>query len=47
MPYLDDGPRDQNIAAMTQVYTDKIEQMVRRHPEQWMWIHRRWKEFRD
>jgi KDO2-lipid IV(A) lauroyltransferase len=47
IPYLDDGPRDQNIAAMTQVYTDKVEEMVRRHPEQWMWIHRRWKEFRD
>ncbi len=44
---LDHGPRDQNIAAMTQIYTDKIEAIVRKHPGQWMWIHRRWKEFRD
>jgi Kdo2-lipid IVA lauroyltransferase/acyltransferase len=47
IPFLDNGPREKNIAVMTQVYTDKIESIVRRHPEQWMWIHRRWKEFRD
>lgn len=38
---LDSDP----IQVMTQVYTDKIETIVRKHPEQWMWIHRRWKEF--
>jgi KDO2-lipid IV(A) lauroyltransferase len=45
--FLDHGLRDQNIAVMTQIYTDKIEAIVRKHPGQWMWIHRRWKEFRE
>lgn len=45
IPMQDFGPRDETIARMTQVYTDKIEEIVRKHPEQWMWIHRRWKDF--
>jgi KDO2-lipid IV(A) lauroyltransferase len=29
--------------AMTQALNDSLEALVRRHPEQWFWIHRRWK----
>jgi KDO2-lipid IV(A) lauroyltransferase len=47
IPFLDHGLRVQNIAVMTQIYTDKIESIIRKHPGQCMWIHRRWKEFRD
>jgi KDO2-lipid IV(A) lauroyltransferase len=28
----------------TQRITDVVERMVRRHPEQWFWLMRRWKE---
>ena len=28
---------------MTQSINDDLEEMVRRHPEQWFWVHRRWK----
>jgi KDO2-lipid IV(A) lauroyltransferase len=29
--------------AMTQALNDSLERLVRRHPDQWFWIHRRWK----
>ena len=29
--------------AITQRYTDALERMARRHPEQYFWLHRRWK----
>ncbi len=29
--------------AMTQALNDSLEALVRRHPAQWFWVHRRWK----
>ena len=29
--------------AMMQEYNDVVEQVAREHPDQWFWIHRRWK----
>jgi KDO2-lipid IV(A) lauroyltransferase len=29
--------------AMTQALNDSLEALVRQHPDQWFWIHRRWK----
>jgi KDO2-lipid IV(A) lauroyltransferase len=29
--------------AFTQLLNDKLEAWVRRHPERWYWVHRRWK----
>jgi Kdo2-lipid IVA lauroyltransferase/acyltransferase len=31
------------VRAITERYTAALEQMVRRHPEQYFWLHRRWK----
>jgi len=37
------GDRRADIAGLTQALTSRIEQWVRERPEQWLWIHRRWK----
>ncbi len=37
------GDRDADILANTQRFTKVIEEIVRRYPEQWLWIHQRWK----
>ena len=34
---------DEAIRLNTQLYNDTLERLIRRHPEQWNWIHRRWK----
>ena len=39
-------PRDRTpeaLAAATQTCTDLIERVVREHPDQWIWMHRRWR----
>lgn len=37
------GRRDEDVAALTQHLTSLIEGWVRETPEQWLWLHRRWK----
>ncbi|MFN3839303.1 MAG: lysophospholipid acyltransferase family protein [Cyclobacteriaceae bacterium] len=37
------GNEEQDIIANTQKFTNIIESAVRKHPEQWLWIHERWK----
>jgi hypothetical protein len=37
------GRRDEDIAALTQRISSVIEGWVRETPEQWLWLHRRWK----
>ncbi len=37
------GRRDEDVVALTQHLTSIIEGWVREQPEQWLWLHRRWK----
>jgi KDO2-lipid IV(A) lauroyltransferase len=37
------GHLEADIAANTQMFTKVIEDYVRRYPDQWLWVHRRWK----
>jgi Kdo2-lipid IVA lauroyltransferase/acyltransferase len=41
IPHSEDAAAD--ILAGTQLCTDVIEAWIRRYPDQWLWIHRRWK----
>jgi KDO2-lipid IV(A) lauroyltransferase len=31
------------VLALTQAHTDRLAEFVRRHPDHWFWVHRRWK----
>jgi len=37
------GNRENDVLATTALYTAEIEKFVRAYPDQWMWIHKRWK----
>jgi len=37
------GHLEADIAANTQMFTKVIEDYVRKYPDQWLWVHRRWK----
>ncbi len=43
IPFEERESRDETLAHNTQRYTAVIEQAVRATPEQWTWIHKRWK----
>ncbi|SIN78485.1 lysophospholipid acyltransferase family protein [Halodesulfovibrio marinisediminis] len=38
-----EGTREEKLQQITRFYTDAIERIVRKHPEQWFWMHNRWK----
>jgi KDO2-lipid IV(A) lauroyltransferase len=38
-----DGNREDAVIENTQRFSRALEQMIRRHPDHWNWIHRRWK----
>lgn len=43
LPMMQTGDAEADALANTAVFTAKIEEAIRQNPEQWLWMHRRWK----
>lgn len=42
--YADPGvPRQQEVKRLASMYTKRLEDFIREHPGQWVWMHRRWR----
>ena len=41
---IEEGDPDEVVRRNTRAYNEALERLVLRHPEQWFWMHRRWKE---
>ncbi len=39
------GDLSEDLRTNTQIMTDAIETMLRNHPEQWFWVHKRWRKY--
>lgn len=37
--------KEESIKQLTQLFCYKTEEIIKKHPDQWMWVHRRWKKF--
>ncbi|MFH1227066.1 MAG: lysophospholipid acyltransferase family protein [Planctomycetota bacterium] len=43
--YKQTGDKNRDIQCITQLYIKGIELLIRKYPEQWIWFHRRWKQY--
>ncbi|HEX3893724.1 MAG TPA: lysophospholipid acyltransferase family protein [Terracidiphilus sp.] len=43
LQFLRTGQSKEDVLAATQQCNDVLESWIRRYPDQWLWIHRRWK----
>ena len=47
IPFEEQATKQESIQYMTDRYNFWVEERIRAHPAQWMWVHNRWKIFRD
>ncbi|MCD6460825.1 lysophospholipid acyltransferase family protein [bacterium] len=43
IPTINTGNRKEDIMQNTALYNENLEKWIRKHPEQWLWLHKRWK----
>ena len=43
LAFTSTGDEQDDVRRFTQLFTNVVEKYVRLYPEQWLWIHRRWK----
>jgi len=43
LSFSNSGDTESDILAATRQCNDVLEAWIRRYPDQWLWIHRRWK----
>ncbi len=43
LDFASTGDEQEDVRRFTQLFTNVVEKYVRRYPDQWLWIHRRWK----
>jgi len=41
--FVDTGNKEADLVTNTQKWSEVIESYIRRYPEQWVWMHKRWK----
>lgn len=42
-----EGTQEEKILKVVQFYTNFMEEHIRKYPEQWFWLHNRWKPYKD
>lgn len=43
LPWISDEDPDREILLNTTAYNRQTERIIREHPDQWLWLHKRWK----
>lgn len=39
--------KDESLRLMTQKYNDFLAEVIHKNPDEWMWVHRRWKNLKE